>query len=488
MTTTAFSELSISQLYTRLSSIVIDSRDSRSTFSNWAKTFSCRPLTVFLPNTEDDCQAIVELARREQKSVRCVGAGHSPSDLACTTGFMIRTDNLTKVFEVDIEKNVVEVQSGISLHAFHRLLASHGLAMSNLGSISDQSIGGILTTATHGSGVDYPVISAGVTSLTMLLADNTIVECSRESFEDLFLATLCGLGTTGMILRVRIAVERAFRLDETIEPVEFDQFVEPDNFERIAGSSQHTRVWWFPQVGKVSVGCANRTSAPPDPAPGWGAYFRNVIFGFHIVQFLLFVSRFIPSLTPPVCRLVWKHLNGRTQRHIGDSYKVFNFDCLFPQYTTEWAIPAESAPECLKELRTWLDQEAAKADGVRIHFPIEIRWTKEDDIWLSPSYGRKTVYIGIVQFRPYGLPVSYRRYFANFVRIVKSYEGRPHWAKAHNLTPGNLRALYPKFDAFVELMGRYDPDGLFENEYVKRHLLGMPIGDGVFRSSGRVGE
>ena len=140
--------------------------------------------------------------------------------------------------------------------------------MSNLGSISDQSIGGIITTATHGSGVTFPVLSSSVLSLTLINADTSIVTCSRESNKDLFIATLCGLGTTGLILRVRMQVEKAFRLDETVEPVAFEDFV--DNFEQIGKSSEHTRAWWFPQAKAFSVGRANRSyqvSSHASPRP-----------------------------------------------------------------------------------------------------------------------------------------------------------------------------------------------------------------------------
>lgn len=93
--------------------------------------------------------------------------------------------------------------------------------------------------------------------------------------------------------------------------------------------------------------------------------------------------------------------------------------------------------------------------------------------------------------RPYGLPTPYRRYFSRFVSIVASYQGRPHWAKAHTLTPPELRTLYPEFDRFVALVQANDPDGMFRNEYVRRHLLGEKsedVEDGVFRSSGRRGQ
>lgn len=43
---------------------------------------------------------IFELARRERTTVRPAGSGHSPSDLACTNGIMVRTDKLDKVLEV----------------------------------------------------------------------------------------------------------------------------------------------------------------------------------------------------------------------------------------------------------------------------------------------------------------------------------------------------------------------------------------------------
>jgi L-gulonolactone oxidase len=60
----------------------------------------------------------------------------------------------------------------------------------------------------------------------------------------------------------------------------------------------------------------------------------------------------------------------------------------------EWALPATAAAPALYELRLLLDKEQNTC-----HFPIEVRWSREDDIWLSPSYGRETVWIGIVTYR-----------------------------------------------------------------------------------------
>jgi L-gulonolactone oxidase len=59
----------------------------------------------------------------------------------------------------------------------------------------------------------------------------------------------------------------------------------------------------------------------------------------------------------------------------------------------------EKTRDVLAALRDWLAAEEADPNGQRVHFPIEIRFTAPDDIWLSPCYGRQTTYIGIVQYR-----------------------------------------------------------------------------------------
>lgn len=74
-------------------------------------------------------------------------------------------------------------------------------------------------------------------------------------------------------------------------------------------------------------------------------------------------------------------------------------DFQYPQHTTEWAIPYENARACLSEIRTWFDKEQADSHGLRFHFPIEIRFSDADNIWLSPSNGRQTCWIGIVQYK-----------------------------------------------------------------------------------------
>ena len=306
----------VSELYTLLEPVAVRADSPRARFTNWGLSFSCTPLAVFEPATEAQCEHILELARLEKKTVRVVGCGHSPSDLACTSGFMLRTERLDKVIEVcpivispfaplgfaqssvirrsplppshpigavvrwpalsrslpvasstpsltvfppqvNRDKRYVLCQAGITLNTLHAVLADHGLAMPNLGSISEQTIGGVITTATHGTGFDFPVLSMGVLSLVILLADGSRVRCSRTEHSDLFLASLCGLGSTGLILQVQLQVGPAFRLKEVQESHTFDDALR--NMDMVARSAEHVRYWWFPQADVVRTSVFNKT-------------------------------------------------------------------------------------------------------------------------------------------------------------------------------------------------------------------------------------
>lgn len=129
--------------------------------------------------------------------------------------------------------------------------------MSNVGSISDQSLGGVVTTATHGSGFNYAVIPSHVLSLTLLVADGSRVRCSRQERPNLFLATLSGLGTTGFVLTVQLSVEPAFKLREVRQMLTFDAGLSRIN--TIAESAEHARIWWYPRQRVWRVMASNRT-------------------------------------------------------------------------------------------------------------------------------------------------------------------------------------------------------------------------------------
>ena len=156
-------------------------------------------------------------------------------------------------------------------------------------------------------------------------------------------------------------------------------------------------------------------------------------------------------------------LDGQALEKIDRCDRLFNFDCLFRQYASEWAIPFDQTVSCLVEL----EQEIEANQNV--HFPIEIRFGRaEDSSYLSPCYGRKTCWINVVAYRPYGkIHDEHRAFFASFERICHKHQGRPHWAKEHPLTGDQLSQLYPKWKVFTDKRRQFDPDNLLINECLR---------------------
>ena len=88
-----------------------------------------------------------------------MGAAHSPSDIYCTGEWMISTNHLDKVLSHDLDRRTITIQGGMRLYKYIAELEKRGWCMDNLGSISDQSVAGAIATGTHGSSLEYGVIS-----------------------------------------------------------------------------------------------------------------------------------------------------------------------------------------------------------------------------------------------------------------------------------------------------------------------------------------
>lgn len=85
----------------QLRAVIAPFRDHKAKpFQNWARSVKCHPQAVYKPETEEQIRHLVELARREGTELRAYGAGHSPSDLVCTDGYLLSLDNMKKVLNV----------------------------------------------------------------------------------------------------------------------------------------------------------------------------------------------------------------------------------------------------------------------------------------------------------------------------------------------------------------------------------------------------
>ena len=123
-----------------------------------------------------------------------------------------------------------------------------------------------------------------------------------------------------------------------------------------------------------------------------------------------------------------------------------------------YTVPADAGPACLREI---LDTMRDRA--IPVVFPIECRYIKADDVWLSMFEGRDGFSISVHHFAD----EDHRAFMAEIEPIFWKYEGRPHWGKLHSLGAQQLEALYPRWRDFVAVREGVDPEGRMLNDHLR---------------------
>ena len=114
-----------------------------------------------------------------------------------------------RVLSFDETTGVMRAEAGLSLGEIGRVYRPRRWSSPVLPGTQFVTLGGMVAADVHGKEHhDTGCFGEHVRRLRMRLADDRIVECSREEHPDLFAATLGGMGLTGHILEVEFAMQR----------------------------------------------------------------------------------------------------------------------------------------------------------------------------------------------------------------------------------------------------------------------------------------
>ncbi|CAB4595680.1 unannotated protein [freshwater metagenome] len=424
------------------------------TWKNWAGNQTARPLSISRPRSVGEVASIVSQAALLGETVKVVGSGHSFTGAAATNGRLLRIDALSGIRSIDREKLQVTVGAGTTLNTLNRLLAAEGLAMANLGDIAYQTVAGAISTSTHGTGTELTGLAAQVVALTLVTASGEIISCSLTEHPHIFEMARVSVGALGVVVECTIQAVPAFRLRASEAPFTLDSLL--PQIHELAHEHDHFEFFWIPHTRWALTKRNNRTDDPLDPLPpirGWigKTFMENYAFGA-----LCKVGKLRPSLIP---RLATALPSSGSREYVNDSYKIFASPRLVKFYEMEYAIPAASVVPALQELRAMIERK-----GYLLNFPVEVRFTKQDDVPLSTSYGRDSAYIAVHVYKG----MEKEPFFHDVESIMKTYEGRPHWGKMHYQTAQELRVLYPRFDDFIDVRNQIDPHRVFANDYTRQ--------------------
>ncbi len=429
-------------------------------WSNWSGSVRCEPNWCSEPVTLEEIQSEVLRAAEEGERLRVIGGGASFAPLCWTDDNHMSLRRFTGIEAADVQRNRVWVRAGTRLGRLYEMLAERDLALENGPSIDWPTIGGAIATAAHGSGMACGNLSSFVTGLRLVLADGSVRVCSREREPALFDAARVSLGALGVVTHVELQCVDHYRLRMSSRRASFGETV--TRLTELRRDHRNLELHWFPYANIVRQRFGDETREFPDRPLG-----RQALRGLFYDQVVMRSMRTLARRSPQAAEYAGKLLAARipAENIVLGAEHAYRLPRRTRVQQLEYAIPIEHAGETLRQL-----ERVVRALDFRVHVPVEIRFVRRDDAWLSPQYERDSVCITLPAYRDR----PHSDYYAAATELFDRVDGRPHWASAHDKTVVELRTLYPRFDDFCRLRAELDPRGLFLNPHLAR-LFGASL-------------
>jgi FAD-linked oxidoreductase len=432
-------------------------------WQNWAGLESAEPRTVDTPPSVDAVVAAVTAARRDGSTVKMVGSGHSFTAISAPRDAMLKPQGLSGIIGVDRDAMTVTAYAGTQLKVLNAELERLDLSLHNMGDIAEQTLAGAVSTGTHGTGGVAAGLAAQLAGLQLVTGRGEVVEATREQNPDVFEIARVGLGALGILTTVTFAVEPLFLLRAVEQPMSWDEAL--GSFDDMVAESDHCDMYWFPHTDRLLTKRNTRLAAdvseadPVSRIRGWvdDELLSNTVFGI-----LTAGANRVPGVIPRMNQVSARVLSPRTYSDV--AHKVFTSPRRVVFREMEYAVPREAGLDALREARRVID-----ASDWRISFPVEIRVAPADDIPLSTAYGRDSFYLAF-HTHHHSDWRTHAAYTTAMERVMRDHDGRPHWGKLHSRTAADLAPAYPRFDDFLALRERLDPDRVFTNGYLERVL------------------
>jgi FAD-linked oxidoreductase len=423
------------------------------TWENWARTVKSQPDKILYPSSIEEVCLLVKEASEKGKKIRVVGAGHSFTKLVETNDWLVSLDQLSGIEQINGERSTVTVLGGTRLYQIGDELGLAGYSQENLGDINVQSIAGAISTGTHGTGIEFGNIASQVTELQLIIASGEVLTISEKENGHLFKASLVSLGCLGIIVKVTLKIIKSPIYEYKSEKMDYSNLKKQLN--DLIENNRHFEFYLFPYSDIVQVKTMNISECEPRSLSFYN--FKNLI----LENYLFFILSEVCRVFPRMCRLISRlsAIGVGSSSIVAHSYQLFATPRLVRFREIEYCIPLEFFQSAIQEIREYIETKQH-----HVHFPIECRTVKADDSWLSPSYERDSAYIAFHMYK--GMP--FEAYFRDMEKIMKKYEGRPHWGKMHNQSKEELQILYPKLAEFLAVRKELDPNGLFLNPYLEK--------------------
>jgi L-gulono-1,4-lactone dehydrogenase len=468
----------------------------------------CDARAIEHPSKLEQLVALVQRAEDEKTTVRAVGAGHAWSDAALTEGYVIEPDSLGGLADLDdgtlrdgIEREaqangrpLVRVLGGTHLRTLNTALDERGLALPNMGGYDAQTIAGVVSTSTHGSGLRWGPFPDLVRSLDLVVARGEVVRVEPRDgptdearFKDVyrgerrlirddgkFCAAVCGIGTLGLIHTLILEVREKFWLNEVREVAAWEEVRGSLTPDGVLGEGDHYELFVNPYSGKRDKHRLVVTrrkdwheplGEPPDKRqrhPLTELEAKLPITGV----LLRLAARRWPALLASRFDAV---LAGMADSGYADvSYKVFNIGEAnrLPAYSMELGVAVEGDRHVRAVNRILeIASDRRKQEGLVHTSPIALRFVARSRAYASMMFEQPTMMIELIMVDG---TRGGEELLAGYETRLAEFDVRPHWGQVNALTGTEAAALYPRWADWLAVAREFNSSHVFDSPFTRR--------------------
>lgn len=408
---------------------------------NWSGNLTYSTANVDYPTTIEELQALV----KKHNKIKVLGSQHCFNTIADSTDNLVSMKNINKVISLDEKAKTVTVEAGIRYGHLAEYLQGKGYGLHNLASLPHISVAGACATATHGSGVKNGNLATAVAGLEMITASGDIKTLTRDKDGDAFLAAVVGLGALGVVTKMTLDIQPTFQVRQDVyENLPFAALEK--HFDEIMSSGYSVSLFTDWQKDNVSE-----------------VWVKNKIMegGKLDIKPELFGAKLATKNLHPIAELASENCTDQMGVPGPWHERLPHFKMNFTpssgkELQSEYFIDRKDAFKALQAINRLGDKWK---NDLMIS---EIRTIAADNLWMSTAYQRESVAIHFTW-----------KQTDNVIKLLLLIEAelapfgvRPHWGKLFTRTTAELKAVYPKFDDFVQLVKQYDPQGKFHNKFL----------------------
>ena len=407
---------------------------------NWSGTVTFQDASAEYPEDIDSLKQTISSSAK----VRARGSAHCFNSIADTNSVSINLEKMPADIQIDKDARTVRVPAGLKYGELATALHERGWAIHNMASLPHISVAGAVATATHGSGAENGNLATSVRSLELVLPDGSTKRISQGEAD--FEGYVVGLGLTGIVVNLDLAIEPTFNISQTVYRG-MSRETYAANIKEImslAYSVSYFTTWAAAGGGEVWAKFKSGSTAPTELFEAYPATSNR---------------HPLPGLNPEPCT---EQMGVSGPWHLRLPHFKMDFTpSAGDEIQSEFFVDINDAPAAFAAL----EQIAPQIN--EILWVSEIRAIAADELWMSPHYQRDSI----------GIHFTWKKVDAVYemVKVVEAvlapFKYRPHLGKVFSASPQYLASVMPKLADFQKLINEIDPTNKFGNDFTDK-LLG----------------